>query len=106
MFISFEKAISDYLGVRPLTNDNRLFQGQRGALRREAVFRILNRYATRAGVEEVSPHMLRHTFCRELLTSGVDITTVATLAGHANINTTVVYTQPTEDDKISALNKL
>jgi len=100
------KAISDYLGVRPLTNDKRLFLGQRGALRREAVFRILNRYATKANVGEVSPHMLRHTFCRELLTSGVDITTVATLAGHANINTTMVYTQPTEDEKISALGKL
>lgn len=100
------KAISDYLGVRPLTDDKRLFLGQRGALGREAIFRILNKYSKRAGVGQVNPHMLRHTFCRELLTSGVDIVTVANLAGHANINTTAIYTQPTENEKISALDKL
>lgn len=103
---SARKAITEYLNVRPLTTDKGLFQGQRGSLRREAVFRILNKYAAWAGVGEISPHILRHTFCRELLISGVDIVTVANLAGHSSINTTAVYTQPTGEEKVSALDKL
>ncbi len=100
------KAIKEYLEVRPLTNDTRLFQGQRGSLRREAVFRILNKYATMASIVDANPHMIRHTFCKQLLTSGVDIVAVADLAGHSNINTTAIYTRPTEEEKVSALEKL
>lgn len=99
-------AISDYLKVRPLTTDKRLLQGQRGSLKREAVFRLIQKYAQFAKVEEVSPHTLRHQFCKELLNSGTDIVTVANLAGHSNVNTTAIYTQPTEEEKASALERL
>lgn len=44
----------------------------------------------------VHPHQLRHTFCRDLVTSGVDISTVAELAGHSDINVTRRYSKPTE----------
>lgn len=47
---------------------------------------------------EVHPHMLRHTFCRELVQSGVDISTVAELAGHSDINVTRRYSKPTHED--------
>lgn len=50
--------------------------------------------------------MLRHAFCKELLKSGVDIVTVANLAGHTNINTTAIYTQPSEEEKALALDRL
>ena len=43
----------------------------------------------------VHPHILRHTFCRELVRAGVDIATVAELAGHADINVTRRYSKPT-----------
>ncbi len=99
-------AVSDYLKVRPLTTNKRLLQGQRGSLKREAVFRLIQKYAQLAKVEEVSPHTLRHQFCKELLNSGTDIVTVANLAGHSNVNTTAIYTQPTEEEKASALERL
>lgn len=100
------KAITDYLEVRPLAVSNKLLQGQRGDMGRESIFRVIKKYADMAKVEGVSPHTLRHCFCKELLSKGVDIVTVANLAGHSNINTTAIYTQPTEEDRISALEKL
>ncbi|QSO55480.1 tyrosine-type recombinase/integrase (plasmid) [Alicyclobacillus curvatus] len=42
----------------------------------------------------VHPHQLRHTYCRELVGAGVDIATVAELAGHADINITRRYAKP------------
>jgi len=46
----------------------------------------------------VHPHQLRHTFCRELVAAGVDLTTIADLAGHQDINLTRRYTKPSEKE--------
>lgn len=100
------QAVNNYLDVRPLSNNNKLLLGQRGNIKREAVFRVLKQYADRAGIPEVSPHVLRHQFCKELLNNGANIVTVASLAGHSNINTTAIYTQPTEEEKALALEML
>ncbi|MFC4324009.1 tyrosine-type recombinase/integrase [Litchfieldia salsa] len=39
----------------------------------------------------VNPHKLRHTFCTELVQNGIDISTVAELAGHSDVNVTKRY---------------
>lgn len=39
----------------------------------------------------VNPHKLRHTFCQKLINEGIDIHTVAKLAGHKDINVTKRY---------------
>ncbi|NMB42318.1 MAG: tyrosine-type recombinase/integrase [Firmicutes bacterium] len=104
--LNARNAIKAYLEIRPTTANAKLLLGERGSLGREAVFRIIKKYADLAGLEEVSPHTLRHQFCKNLLDSGVDIVTVASLAGHSNINTTAIYTQPTEKEKAQALEKL
>lgn len=39
----------------------------------------------------VSPHKLRHTFCQQLINKGIDIHTVAKLAGHKDVNVTKKY---------------
>lgn len=104
--INARNAVSSYLGIRPIATNAKLLLGERGSLGREAVFRIIKKYADLAGLDEVSPHTLRHQFCKNLLDGGVDIVTVASLAGHSNINTTAIYTQPTEEEKALALEKL
>ncbi|MGM7724823.1 tyrosine-type recombinase/integrase [Metabacillus sp. Hm71] len=45
---------------------------------------------------DVNPHKLRHTFCQKLINKGIDIHTVAKLAGHKDVNVTKRYTSDVE----------
>ena len=67
---------------------------------------IVQKFARKAGLEGVTPHTLRHTFCHNLLRAGVDLVTVAALAGHESLTTTARYTQPSEREKEEAVERL
>ncbi|MEN6537888.1 MAG: tyrosine-type recombinase/integrase [Bryobacteraceae bacterium] len=41
--------------------------------------------------KKLTPHMLRHTYCTNLLLNGADITFIKELAGHSDIQTTAKY---------------
>lgn len=77
--------IENYLQVRPSVDSPRLFQGQRGSLGRVAIYRIIYKYASEAGVK-ISPQDLRYQFCQELIKQGTDLSVVAELAGYRSIN--------------------
>jgi integrase/recombinase XerD len=65
--------------------------GQR--IGREQLWRLVKRYALRSGVDpEISPHSLRHSFATHLLAGGADLRQVQEMLGHANIQTTQIYT--------------
>ena len=65
----------------------------------QAIYHILAARAKRAGVKFFTPHDLRRTFVSNLLDAGVDIATVAKMAGHSNIQTTARYDRRPEDAK-------
>lgn len=101
------KAIREYLDVRPKIGDDHLFIGQRGdPLRPQGVELLVKQYATQAGLENVTPHVLRHSFARQALDSGTDLVTVATLLGHQRLETTAIYTKPSERDLEKAVERL
>ena len=61
-------------------------------LERVAVWQIVRRNAQFAGLTDVHPHMLRHSFATHLLIGGADLRMVQELLGHADIATTQIYT--------------
>lgn len=75
-----------------------LFLNARGArLSRQSAWSILRVAADLAGVPDVSPHTLRHSFATHLLSGGADVRVVQELLGHASVTTTQIYTAVTQD---------
>ena len=80
-------------------NGDRLFTGQRGnPLQPSGIYYLIKRYAYDARLEDVTPHTLRHTFGKNLVDAGVPLDRVAQLLGHESVDTTRIYTTPSEQD--------
>lgn len=67
---------------------------------------IVKNAAKKAGIgKKITPHTLRHTFATHLLEAGADIRHIQKLLGHANLQTTQIYTHVANKD-IKNLSKL
>ena len=90
-------ALSDWLDVRgqepgslflAIDKANRV---QDGGLSAEALGQMLDKRAEQAGVKSLAWHDMRRTVAGDLLDTGVDISTVAKVLGHASVQTTARY---------------
>ncbi|HQH52265.1 MAG TPA: site-specific tyrosine recombinase XerD [Candidatus Hydrogenedentes bacterium] len=93
--------IRAYLPVRSggKVLDDTLFLGTRGRrMNRSRVWLVVKRAAQAANIRQnVTPHMLRHSFATHLLDHGADLRAVQEMLGHADVSTTQIYTHVSVD---------
>lgn len=92
-------AVRDWQRAQNARPDDLLFPSRRGgSLSRDAVERLVEKYAARARTvcpslarKRITPHVLRHTTAVQLLQAGVDRSVIALWLGHESVETTQIY---------------
>ncbi len=87
-------SISEYIASRDDNSDALFLSNYAKPISVRTVQHMLQQY-------EANPHKLRHTFCYGLIEKGIDISIVAELAGHSDINVTKQYIRSTNRDKLA-----
>ncbi|WP_338453410.1 site-specific integrase [Niallia oryzisoli] len=72
---------------------------------RTLINKLFKTYSEKIG-KEITPHDLRHFFCSHALNSGMSVHEVANQAGHSNIHTTLLYTNPSKSELLKKMNQL
>lgn len=68
----------------------------------QAIYHLVRRMGNALGIREFTPHDLRRTFVTHLLEQGADVGATRELAGHANVQTTLLYDRRGEKAKRKA----
>ena len=64
------------------------------------------RAVKRSSIRYCTFHCLRHTFCTNLAMNGIGLETIKKLAGHKDISTTLIYTNPSDSHLKNAVETL
>lgn len=101
-------AIQSWLRKRKeegIENEYLFVSNRNKRLNRTTVNKFFKEYSQQIG-KEITPHDLRHFFCSHAISHGLSVHEVANQAGHSNIHTTLLYTNPTKEELIQKMNQL
>ena len=94
-------AIREYLKERRSESPYLFVSRQSGKLAPSRINQIFNQYS-----DCITPKTLRHYFCSHALESGYSIHEIANQAGHSNVQTTLIYSNPTAKEMKEKANRL
>lgn len=94
-------AVKEYLVERKSHSEYLFVSRQGGQINRTRINQIFNQYS-----DKITPHTLRHFYCSNALDSGYSVHEVANQAGHSNIHTTLLYSNPSRDKMKEKANML
>ncbi|WP_031517532.1 tyrosine-type recombinase/integrase [Desulfofalx alkaliphila] len=87
-------AIKEYLKVRHSDSQYLFVSRQSGRVDRTVINKAFKKFN-----DKITPHKLRHFYCSNAIASGLfGIHEVANQAGHTNIQTTMIYTNPNKEE--------
>ena len=99
-----------YIKQRKHKEDDFLFLNENNdnPMSRQSVHRLIKKYAGKAKIKltRAHAHGFRHLCGYRLIEKGMSLDEVADILGHADINTTRIYTRKTKKDLIKTINKL
>ena len=91
----------------PIYSTHPLFyNSQRKKLTRQGIAYILKRYANICGIEEISPHRIRHTKAMHLTEANINPIFIRDFLGHTDLKVTEIYSKTSVKMKREALEKL
>ena len=96
---SIQRYIETARAALDLRGEPALFLNHRGSrLTRQGFWLILKAHAQAAGIGDITPHTLRHTFAAHQLREGASLADVQRMLGHVSISTTQMYRRLTGPD--------
>ncbi len=108
---NFEAELEEFIrkesARRPMEASSPFFVTVKGKkLYPKLVYKLVNKYISLvSGIENKSPHMLRHSFATHMLNRGADLNSIKELLGHSNLSATQIYTHNSVDQLKQLYNK-